>query len=106
MVAHFYDAVFADDMIGFFFRSADKARLIAKEYELIAEILGGPVSYSGRPLRSAHASHRIMNGHFFRRVQLLRHSMQVAGLPQAAIDAVVAHNLDQQLEITRAKPCE
>jgi len=36
VIRDFYDAVFADRMIGFFFKKANKARLIEKEYELIA----------------------------------------------------------------------
>ncbi|MGZ8521739.1 MAG: globin domain-containing protein, partial [Candidatus Binatia bacterium] len=65
----FVDRVFADRMIGFFFRNADKARIKEMEYQLAAGFFGAPVEYHGRPLDQVHAKHPIMGGHFARRRQ-------------------------------------
>ena len=76
----FVDRVFADRMIGFFFRNADKARIKEMEYQLVASYFGAPVVYQGRPLDQAHAKHPIMGGHFARRRQILKESIESHGL--------------------------
>jgi len=61
VIADFYDRVFADMMIGFLFAGKDKQRLIDKEWELAAVMLGAPgVRYTGRPIRAAHAASPIL----------------------------------------------
>jgi hemoglobin len=81
IVESFMDRVFADRMIGFFFRNADKNRIQAMEYELAAEFLGGPVRYRGKALATVHAKHPIMGGHFARRRQLLKETLDSYGVP-------------------------
>ena len=100
VVRTFYDHVFGDAMIGFFFRNADKERLIEKEYELAARMLGGPVKYTGKPMREAHAKHRIMGGQFMRRLQLLKDAMAEHDLPPEVRDAWVAHTEALRSQIT------
>ena len=41
----FIDRVFADRMIGFFFRTADKERIKEMEYQLAANFLGANIEY-------------------------------------------------------------
>ena len=91
MLADFYERVFADVMIGFFFEGADKARLVEKELELTRRALGDEVPYTGRPLHATHKAHHIMGGHFMRRLQLLREAMAAADMPEAVVAAVVEH---------------
>ena len=71
----FIDRIFDDRMIGFFFRNADRRRIKDKEYQLAAHFLGAPVEYSGRPLDQVHAKHPIMGGHFDRRRQILKETL-------------------------------
>lgn len=73
----------ADVMIGFHFARIDLERLREMEYRHAAELLGGPVAYTGRPLRAAHGPHRIAGGHFGRRTQLLRQILERHGVPPA-----------------------
>jgi hemoglobin len=77
----FVDRVFADRMIGFFFRNADKARIKEMEYQLAAGFFGAPVEYHGRPLDQVHAKHPIMGGHFARRRQILQETIEAHGMP-------------------------
>lgn len=81
VIDDFVDRVFGDLMIGFFFRNADRARIKEMEYQLAANFLGGPVTYQGRPLDQAHAKHPIMGGHFARRRQILKETLDAHGLP-------------------------
>lgn len=90
-VTTFYDRMFEDVMIGFFFRNADKRRLIDKEVELMARMLGHTTRYTGKPIREAHAPHPIMGGHFERRWILLKESMQSHGVPVSVQEAIEEH---------------
>lgn len=102
VVESFYESVFSDVMIGFFFRAADKARLIEKEVELAARMLGGThIPYTGKSMREAHAKHRIMGGQFERRLQLLREAMAKHDLPEPVREAWVAHTRKLRSQITR-----
>ena len=92
VIEDFYDRVFDDVMIGFFFRDAAKARLVEKELELAAGLLGAQgVTYTGEPLKQAHARHPIMGGHFERRKQLLDDTIRDHGLPEAVREEWIAH---------------
>jgi hemoglobin len=73
----FIDKVFDDRMIGFFFRNADKRRIKDLEYQLAAHFLGAQVEYQGRPLDRVHAIHPIMGGHFERRRQILKETLEL-----------------------------
>ena len=91
IVDSFMERVFADRMIGFFFRDADRKRIKEMEYQLTAEFLGAGISYHGRPLAIAHAKHPIMGGHFARRRQILKETLESFGVPAAIREAWLAH---------------
>jgi hemoglobin len=73
----FIDRVFEDRMIGFFFRNAERSRIKNMEYQLAASFLGAPIEYQGRPLGKVHANHPIMGGHFARRRQILKETLEL-----------------------------
>lgn len=100
VITDFYDEVFADVMIGFFFRSVDKQRLIDKETEFATKLLGGPGEYTGQSIRHAHAHHPIMGGHFMRRLQLLKEAMARHELPEPVVQAWVEHTLKLRGQVT------
>jgi hemoglobin len=87
----FIDRVFEDRMIGFFFRNADAKRIKEMEYQLAAEFLGAPVAYRGKALDVAHAKHPIMGGHFARRRQILKDTLEAYTVPQAVKEAWLSH---------------
>lgn len=91
IVDSFMERVFADRMIGFFFRDADRKRIKEMEYQLTAEFLGAGISYQGRPLAIAHAKHPIMGGHFARRRQILKETLEAFDVPPVIQEAWLAH---------------
>jgi hemoglobin len=103
VIKDFYDHVFADPMIGFFFVGKDKARLIDKEFELAARMLGGTLRYTGTPIRQAHARHAIMGGHFERRLQLLREAMDRHGLSETVKAAWIKHTQELRSQVTNSE---
>jgi hemoglobin len=91
IVNEFIERVFADRMIGFFFRDSDARRIKELEYQLAAEFLGAPIAYQGRSLDKAHARHPIMGGHFERRRQILKETLEEYAVPAAVKQALLEH---------------
>ena len=87
----FIDRVFADRMIGFFFRNADRARIKEMEYQLAAEFLGADIKYSGRPLGEVHANHPIMGGQFNRRRQIFKETLEFFQVQEEIKTALLSH---------------
>lgn len=100
IIGDFIDRVFADRMIGFFFRNADKERIKELEYQLAAAFLGANVKYQGRPLGQAHAKHPIMGGHFARRKQILKETLEFHGVPESIEAAWLEHTENLRALIT------
>ena len=100
IIDDFVGRVTSDVMIGFFFARIDRARLAELEYEHAAQHLGADVAYSGRPLRTAHAAHRIMGGHFARRREILRQTLVSHAVPESIAAAWLAHVDSLRAEIT------
>ncbi len=100
MVTDFYAAVFVDPMIGFLFAGQDRARLIEREWELAARMLGGDVAYTGRTIREAHKHVPILGGHFDRRLELWRQAMVAHGFTDEVIEALMKHNRALRAQVT------
>lgn len=99
-IADFVARVRADVMIGFLFARVDLTRLSELEYQHAAEHLGGPVRYEGRPLKAAHAPHRIFGGQFARRREILRQTLAQHGVPTGVAERWLAHVDSLRGEIT------
>ncbi len=93
IVNAFIDRVFEDRMIGFFFRNADRARIKEMEYQLAASFLGADIKYTGKPLGKAHVNHPIMGGHFARRRQILKETLEAYQVVEE-IKAAWLHHTD------------
>ena len=99
----FIDRVFEDRLIGFFFRNADRQRIKDMEYQLAASFLGARVEYQGRPLDQVHAKHPIMGGHFARRRQILKETLELHHVPAMIQEAWLAHTDELRPLITNEK---
>ncbi len=100
IIDQFIDLVFQDRMIGFFFRNADRRRLKELEYQLAAHFLGAPIEYRGKPLDQVHAKHPIMGGHFARRKQILKETLESHAVPESIKAAWLQHTDDLRALIT------
>ena len=107
VLTDFYTRVFDDVMIGFMFAGKDRQRLIDKEWELVAALLGAPgVTYTGRPMRAAHAQHTIFGGQFERRLQILRDTLRDHAVDPDVAAAWIDHTLSLRSQITRDRGSE
>ncbi len=107
VITEFYRRVFDDVMIGFMFQGKDRQHLIDREWELVAALLGAPgVTYTGRPMRTAHAQHTIFGGHFERRLQILRETLREHGVDPEVQRAWIEHTQSLRAQITRDRGSE
>ena len=100
IIDRFVDRLFEDMMIGYLFRSADRNRVKAKEYEFAARHLGAELSYTGRPLPQAHRAHRITGGQFMRRLQILKDTLAEFDVAPEIREHWIEHTLGLQEQIT------
>ncbi len=83
LMSRFYDRLFDDVMIGFFFVNSDKEALIRSQIDYVHAHLGGRHGdYSGPSIRRAHAELPILAGHFDRRHQILREVLEEFDVPE------------------------
>jgi len=106
LLVDFYERVFDDVMIGFFFKGKDKERLVEKELEFALKLLGAGTEYTGRPIAEAHSAHRIFGGQFARRTQILRETMADHELPVPVREAWLKHTEGLRAQVTANKAGE
>jgi hemoglobin len=106
VIEDFYTRVFDDVMIGFLFQGKDRARLVDREYEFTAQLLGADVKYTGRPMRTAHAQSPIFGGHFERRLQILRETLRDHGVDSEVVQAWIDHSQALRAQITKDRGSE
>ncbi|MEZ4360863.1 MAG: group 1 truncated hemoglobin [Kofleriaceae bacterium] len=108
VIHDFYERVFGDVMIGFLFAGKDRARLIEKEWEFTARLLGADVAYTGRSMREAHAASPIFGGHFERRLELLRQTLVAHEVEEEVARAWLDHQraLRPQITADRGSECK
>ncbi|HEX9619625.1 MAG TPA: group 1 truncated hemoglobin [Polyangiaceae bacterium] len=91
IIDRFVDRVTTDTMIGFLFANVDRERLKAREFEFAARHLGASIEYTGRALDRVHRRHRILGGHFMRRLQILKETLVEFETPDHIVAHWVAH---------------
>ena len=101
VLTDFYRRVFSDVMIGFLFLGKDQQRLIDKEWEFTAQLLGGDVRYTGRPIAQAHAQSPILGGHFARRLQILKDTLGDHHISEAVQTVWIEHTLSLRNQVTK-----
>jgi hemoglobin len=106
VVTDFYRRVFDDVMIGFMFKGKDRQRLIEKEYELAAALLGADVKYTGRPMRTAHGQLTIFGGQFERRLQILKETLADHHVDADVQAKWIEHTLSLRSQITHDQGSE
>jgi hemoglobin len=90
MVDDFYGRVLVDPELRGFFAGTNMARLRGRQVEFLAAVLGGPRSYTGASLRTAHQGRGIEQVHFDLVAEHLVTALQAAGVPADVIDQIIA----------------
>jgi truncated hemoglobin YjbI len=81
----FYKKMSHDTMIGFFFHQKDLQKVIERQKEFLLMVFGYEKSYTGRSVMAAHMNlPPILEGHFNRRLVLLKETLQEFNFPDKA----------------------
>jgi len=76
----FYDKIYAHPWIGQFFQGHDQQAIELRQTQFMGEKFGGPIKYPGMELELAHRRMYITPELFTLRQQLLRESLEEAGV--------------------------
>ena len=92
LVKSFYNRVLADEELAPFFEHVPMDKLRTMQKEFFSEALGGPLFYSGRPLREVHAGKGIKKEHLRRFTdhlfEVLDEGKVEMGLTPQEVDAI------------------
>ncbi len=83
LMREFYDRLFDDVFVGFFFRNSDKEHLIRSQIAYVHANLGSRRgTYEGPSIRKAHEDLPILAGHFDRRHTILTQVLDDFDVPE------------------------
>lgn len=100
LVISFYVRVLADPELAPFFRHTSVEKLHSMQREFFAMALGGPITYSGRPLAHVHHGRGITTHHFSRFVEHLVATLEELGVEDAEAEEVIDRINSYANEIT------
>ena len=89
LLMDFYGNVLSDPLLAPFFENVAMEKLISMQKELFSSVLGGPHTYSGKPLKEVHAGRGITLTHFQHFREHLLTTLKDAGLHADDIHDVV-----------------
>jgi hemoglobin len=88
-VNRFYERVTVDPALAHFFQNMDIRGLKVHQVAFLSHAMGGPASYNGRAMDSAHAHLRIEQRHFDAVAGHIVGTLQELSVPDRLIEAVV-----------------
>ncbi|WP_127792237.1 group 1 truncated hemoglobin [Agromyces sp. LHK192] len=89
VVNRFYELVLADEQLAGYFADTELVRLKRHQVALVSQVMGGPVAYEGKDLRTAHAGRGISADDFGAVAGHLIAALTEAGVPADIIDRTV-----------------
>lgn len=102
LVRELYDDLFEDPIVGFLFRGSDKDHIVRMQVEFTAALLGGPATYTGRPMPEAHAHLPLLAGHFDRRHLLLAKLLERRAVPASVRERWLAADAQLRTSVLKA----
>lgn len=85
----FYKKLLADDRAKQVFEDVDMKRQIRRQKEFLSAAFGGPISWKGKDLRTAHEGLNLTETHFMAVAQNLQASLEELKVPQPLIAQVM-----------------
>jgi len=89
VVEDFYVRVLADAQLAGFFTGTNMNRLKGKQVEFFAAALGGPVLYTGAPMKQVHQGRGITMYHFNLVAGHLSDALAAAGVPSVTVTEII-----------------
>jgi hemoglobin len=90
VVDDFYDRVLADEQLVGYFEEYEMTELRAHQVQFISAVAGGPVDYSGRDMREAHAHLDISEADFDLVATYLERALRTNGVDDENVEAIMS----------------
>lgn len=103
-VEKFTDIVIADPRINFTFADTDLAKFKALLYEQLCQLSGGPCTYSGRDMATAHRKLMIGTAEFNALAEDLYIAMGQSGVPYRLQNKLMAKLAPMKRDIVKQRP--
>jgi hemoglobin len=95
----FYRKVLSDARVAKFFDTVDMDGMRAKQKSFLTFAFGGPNSYSGKDMRSAHARMNLTEEHFDAVMENLGATLKELGVPDALIGKAASIALSVKTQV-------
>ena len=82
IIATFYPRIISDSVLGSYFQTANTEKIMRMQKHFLTAATGGPLTYSGRPLKEVHKPLGISRYEFDRYVQLLVDTLRTLGISE------------------------
>ena len=89
IVSTFYDRVLESPGLAPYFDGIDMRRMVDHQTKFIAQVMGGPASYSNDQLQRVHAPHRIDQRSFEEMALVLQETLEDHGIEDEDVRAVM-----------------
>ncbi|MGH3376154.1 MAG: group I truncated hemoglobin [Actinoallomurus sp.] len=90
VVDDLYERILGDEELAGFFVGTSLPRLKGRQVEFFGEALGGPMAYTGAPMKQVHQGRGIEPGHFDLVAGHLVDSLTAAGVPEPTVGQIIA----------------
>ena len=91
LVDNFYKKVLEDPELSHYFKDASMDKLLTMQKEFFSAATGGPLTYSGRPLRDVHRHMSISKREFARFTEHLIETLKEIGVEESASYEIISH---------------
>lgn len=91
LVDSFYEKVLADGELAPYFKHSPMDKLLRMQKEFFSAATGGPLVYSGRPLRDVHRHLQISKHEFARFTEHLIETLKEVGVEESASYEIISH---------------
>lgn len=91
LLESFYEKVLADGELSHYFKNSPMDKLLRMQKEFFSAATGGPLTYSGRPLRDVHRHLEISKREFARFTEHLIETLKEVGVEESASYEIISH---------------
>ena len=98
----FYRKVLADERISYFFEAVDMKLQRAKQKSFLTMAFGGPISYTGKDMREAHAGMNLTEEHFSAVTEALIATLEDLNVTQQHIDSITVIAMNVKDDVLNA----
>ena len=102
VVSDFYDRVLDDPLLEPYFEGTDTDQLRNHQAQFISAVVGGPVTYDGDDMQTAHEGMGITEEAFASVASHLEAALRANGVPDADVEAILTEVAAMQDDIVEA----